>query len=203
MVTEIRVYVEGGGDGKDTKARVRQGFTGFLSDIINTAREKRIRWSVIACGSRNSALNDFNTALRTHSDAFNILLVDSEGPVSRPPRDHLLHRDGWNLSHISDDQCHLMVQVVEAWLLADIHCLERFYGQNFHSGSIPRNPNVEQIDKPVIYSSLQAATNRTKKGAYHKILHGPELLKQLDVTRVRNAAPNCDRLFETLEELME
>lgn len=203
MVSEIRIYVEGGGDGKDTKARVRQGFSGFLSDIINTAREKRIRWSVIACGSRNSTLNDFNTALRTHCDAFNILLVDSEGPVSRAPREHLSHRDGWDLSHISDDQCHLMVQVVEAWLIADIQGLERFYGQNFNSNSIPRNPNVEQIDKSIVYSSLRLATSRTKKGEYHKILHGPELLKLLDVDRVRGAAPNCGRLFETLEELME
>jgi len=202
MIREIRVYVEGGGDGKDSKARVRQGFRGFLQDIINIAREKRIRWSVIACGSRNSTVDDFHTALRIHSDAFNILLVDSEAPVSTAPREHLLQRDGWNLSHVSDDQCHLMVQVVEAWLIADIPCLERFYGQNFSSSSIPRNPNVEKIDKHLVDSSLKAATQRTQKGAYHKIQHGPDILKLIDVNRVRNAAPYCNHLFETLERLL-
>ena len=32
MVKEIRVYIEGGGDGKNTKALIRQGFSGFLQD---------------------------------------------------------------------------------------------------------------------------------------------------------------------------
>ena len=33
MVNEIRIYAEGGGDGKDTKATIRCGFGEFLSGI--------------------------------------------------------------------------------------------------------------------------------------------------------------------------
>jgi len=203
MVDEIRIYVEGGGDKKDTKSRVRQGFSGFLKDLVALAREKRIRWSIIACGPRNSTFDDFQTALRTHLQAFNVLLVDSESSVNAGPRQHLQDRDGWDLSNVVDEQCHLMVQVVEAWFVADLSALERFYGENFNSNPIPKNPNVEQIDKNTLHSSLKAATWKTKKGEYHKIKHGPELLKQLDVSKVRNAAPHCDRLFITLKRKME
>jgi hypothetical protein len=200
MGKEIRVYVEGGGDGKDTKARVRQGFSGFLKDIVALAREKRIRWSITACGSRNSASDGFRTALRTHPEAFNVLLVDSEGPVNSGPCQHLKDRDGWDLSRVADEPCHLMVQVVEAWLVADIAALERFYGQGFQPNSIPRTIDVEQIDKPTLIASLKAATRMTQKGEYHKIRHGPDLLKLLDVAKVRKAAPHCERLLRTLEQ---
>lgn len=43
MVSEIRVYVEGGGNSKDTRARLREGFSGFLRDLVDKARQKRIR----------------------------------------------------------------------------------------------------------------------------------------------------------------
>lgn len=32
-------------------------------------------------------------------------------------------------------------------LIADINALKKFYGQGFKEKSIPKNPNVEQIDK--------------------------------------------------------
>jgi len=85
MVNEVRIYAEGGGDGKDTKATIRRGFGEFLSDLRGLARERRIRWKIIACGPRDTAFDAFRTALRTHADAFNILLVDGEGPVNRTP----------------------------------------------------------------------------------------------------------------------
>jgi hypothetical protein len=200
MVTEIRIYVEGGGDGKETRARVRQGFSGFLKDLVALARERRIRWSITACGSRNSTLDDFLTALQTHPEAFSVLLVDSEGPVSAGPRQHLKDRDGWDLSKIPDEQCHMMVQVMEAWLIADIAALKRYYGHRFNSKSAPGTRDVEQVDKKKVYSFLKAATRKTTKGEYHKIHHGPELLKQVDASMVRRASRHCDRLFQALEQ---
>jgi len=82
MVDEIRIYVEGGGDGAYGKAQIRGGFGQFLRDPAAQARNKHIRWSVIACGSRNATFDYFKNALREHPDAFNVLLVDSEAPVS-------------------------------------------------------------------------------------------------------------------------
>lgn len=203
MVNEIRIYVEGGGEGSNTKAMVRQGFSVFLRDLVGIARSNKVRWQIIACGSRNATSKNFQTALRTHQDAFNILLVDSEGPLSANPRQHLQTRDGWSLHGIADEQCHLMVQATEAWLIADIDTLEQFYGQGFIAAPIPKNLDVEQIEKRTLYSSLKAATRMTTKGEYHKIHHGPKLLERLNVSRVRSAARHCDRLFTTLAEKMD
>jgi len=105
-------------------------------------------------------------ALDTHSDAFNVLLVDSEGPVDNGPKEHLKSRDGWNLPNISVEHYHLMVQMMEAWLVADRDALSRFYGQKFNVNAIPRDLNVEQIGKQALESALKEATRHTANGEY-------------------------------------
>jgi uncharacterized protein DUF4276 len=204
VTSEIRVYVEGGGDGKDTRSLVKKGFRSFLNGIAERGRLKRLKFYIIACGSIQSTIDDFNTALRTHPNAFNVLLVDSDGPVESGVLQHLLARGGSTLAGIvGEDNCHLMVQVVEAWLVADLAALQQFYGQRFNSNSIPKNPNVEELDKNTLYSSLKSATRMTQKGEYHKTRHGPELLKRVDVSKVRRAAPYCERLLSTLEQRID
>ncbi|MFL6196428.1 MAG: DUF4276 family protein [Thermoanaerobaculia bacterium] len=203
-MSEIRIYVEGGGDRGDTRAAIRTGFNKFLEPLRGLAQEQRIRWNVTACGSRQSAYRDFQTALRSHPDAFIVLLVDSEAPVVGGRWEHLRNReDGWD-DHggLSDDHCHLMVQTVEAWLVADPDALARFYGQNFQKGSLPRRDDVEEIPKADLESSLGRATERTQKGRYHKIRHCSDLLGLLDPRRVRSRARHCELLFATLEARM-
>jgi Domain of unknown function (DUF4276) len=194
------MYVEGGGEGSQTKAAVREGFQRFLQDIVRAARSQKVRWQIIACGPRRAAFENFLLSLDTHPDAFNVLLVDSEGPVNHGPKEHLKSRDGWNLPDISAEHYHLMAQMMEAWLVADRDALNRFYGQRFNANAIPRNPNVEQIGKQDLESTLKEATRHTAKGEYHKIHHGPKILSQLDVSMVRNAATHCNRLFMTLAD---
>jgi Domain of unknown function (DUF4276) len=202
VVNEIRLYVEGGGDGKETKARMRQGLHAFLQKIVDLARSQRVKWQIIACGPRSKAFSVFEIALATHPEAYNILLVDAEGPVYTPPWLHLQNRDNWRVSGVADQHCHLMVQTMEAWLIVDREALARFYGAGFGEGALPRHANVEHIDKSTLVSALQAATRHTSKGEYHKIRHGCVLLAQLESTKVRRAAPHCERLFTTLEGLL-
>jgi len=193
MVKEIRIYVEVGGDKKDTKARIREGFSGFLKEIVQIARSKRIKWQIIICGSRNSAFSDFQNALSEHRDAFNLLLVDSEAPVKTTPWKHLKSRDNWNSPGVDDTHCHLMVQAMSAWFIADIDTLKNFDGQGFKENSIPKSTNVETIHKDLLDPSLKAATSDTKsKGEYQKIKHASQLLKLLNVAKVRKASPNCE-----------
>jgi hypothetical protein len=199
MTREIRIYVEGGGNGGNTKAVFRQGFREFLQEPAASARDKGIRWSIIACGSRNSTLEDFKMALRSHPDAFNVLLVDAEAPVNSSPSQHLHECDAWDLSGIQEDQCHLMVQIMESWFLSDVDALSNYYGQGFNANVLPKNPNVEDIDKAIVESSLKAATRNTQKGLYHKIHHGSDILMRLDVSKVREAAVHCEHLFAVLE----
>ena len=198
MVREIRIYAEGGGDQRSGKAAVQEGISKFLSSLKEMARERHIRWHVVACGSRQSAFEDFEIALKQHRDAFNILLIDAEGPVTRSPWEHLQDRDHWSIQGIRDDHCHLMVQTMEAWIVADLETLKRFYGQGFNENPIPRRKDVESIPKADLEHALMQATKDTQKGEYHKIRHGPKVLALVDVSKIRNRAQHCDRMFTIL-----
>jgi hypothetical protein len=199
MVREIRIYIEGGGDRSDTRAAIRAGFINFLDPLCQLARERKLKWSVTACGSRNNAFDDFKRAREAHPDAFLVLLVDSESPVVGGRWEHLQRRDGWDSGELRDDHCHLMVQTVEAWLLADPDALTDYYGQRFRRNALPRRDDVEAIPKDQLFRSLERATSDTQKGPYHKIRHCADLLGRLSRDRVRQRARHCDLLFRTLE----
>ncbi|HEX6912977.1 MAG TPA: DUF4276 family protein [Longimicrobium sp.] len=200
-MSEIRIYVEGGGD-KDSKARMRQAFSQFLSESRSAARQQRVQWSVILCGSRDDTFRAFERDQKLFPDAHLFLLVDAEEEVTAPPREHLMARDPWDLSFAGDEQCHLMAQVMESWFFADPDALARFYGRQFGAKQIPARKNVEEVPKAEVEAVLKSATTRTQKGEYHKIRHGAPILESLDPRRVRARAPHCERLFETLAEAL-
>ena len=203
MVNGIRIYIEGGGDGRNTKLVFRQGFSIFLNGLKSIARNKRIGWKIIACGTRNKTYDNFLIALKSHPDTFNVLLVDSESTVENSPCKHLKNQDDWNLKKSLNENCHLMVQLMESWFLADIDTLKNFFGKGFNINSLPKNPSVEKISKKDVENSLKAATRKSIKGEYQEINHGSKILELLDVSLVRKAAPHCERLFNTLKEKME
>lgn len=202
MVKEIRIYIEGGGDSNNTKASIRKGFSQFFKELVDLARSKEIGWKIIVCGSRNNAFRDFKNALESHQNAFNVLLVDAEAPVNNSPWEHLNKRDNWTPPEIDDIYCHLMVQTMEAWMIADVETLKNFYGKGFKENAIPKTLNVEKIDKSALASSLKEATRNTSKGEYQKIKHASKLLEMLDVEKVRQASFHCDGLFKILSEKM-
>lgn len=220
MVKEIRIFFEGGGDRSDDKRRLKEGLHGFLREPIAMARRNRIHFNLIPCGTRRKAYESFLTALNTHPGAFNVLLVDSEGPVPvtnpnssnheekyQAAWQYLRERPADNWSQLNKDHkknCHLMVQTMEAWLLADLDGLQRFYGQGFAANSIPKTQNIESIDKPSLERTLKAATRSTSKGEYHKIDHASKLLKEFILPKkVCDAAGHCRHFFTTLMEKMQ
>jgi hypothetical protein len=203
MVSHIRIFIEGGGDRSDTKAAVREGFSKFLEPLRRRARERGIGWDLLACGSREVAFDRFKSGSRDNPASYCILLVDSEAPVTRGPWMHLKERDGWTITGCSAEQCHLMVHSMESWLLADPAALAEFYGQGFRIKALPRMADVEAISKEKVAAALARATQETQKGRYHKIRHGPDLLGRLDPAQVRQRAKHCDRLFATLETILQ
>ena len=94
-----------------------------------------------------------------------------------------------------------MVQLMEAWFLADKSALRAYYGNNLRQSRLPANRNVEQIPKDDVLGKLDAATRETGKGEYgkHKVRHAADLLGQVSPQLVRHAADHCDRLFRALE----
>jgi hypothetical protein len=201
MIKAVRIYVEGGGEGKNSKLYFRQALGTFLNEIRSIARIKQIRWDVIACGSRQSAYDDFR-----HDDSLDdpetavMLLVDSEGPVGdgHTAGQHLQITDKWRLKRQHGDRCHLMVQMMEAWFLADVEQLADYYGAEFNRNPIPARDNVEEISKQEVLSALKKATRKTQKKSYSKGQHSHEILKRIRPSEVRKRAPHCERLFKAL-----
>lgn len=198
-MNEIRIYVEGGGD-KDSKARLRIAFGRFLEPLQNRARQKRIRWQVIACGSRSDTFTSYRVDLPRFPETLMLLLVDAEGPLNGSPSAHVVSEGAAReLAGLPDEQVHLMVQAMEAWIAADPAALKQYYGQGFHASALPRAKNIETVAKQQLFTALDAATRGTQKGRYHKTHHAPDLIAILSPATVRGRAPHCERLFVTLE----
>jgi hypothetical protein len=142
--------------------------------------------SIVATGGTPE--RDFSIALRKHPAAWNVLLRDSEGPLQpdRPasPAGSIF----W------------MVEMMESWFHADKDALEGYYKIGFRKAALKSNPNVEEIPKQDLIEGLKAATKDTTKGKYHKTKHAPALLQAIKPALVRNAAPNCERLFALVLE---
>ena len=194
-LVSIALYVEGGGDSKDLKTMCRRGFRMFVEKAGLKGRMPRIS----ACGGRQNTYESFATALNV-GDRIPILLVDSEDPLTAANRwEHLRNRDGWARPNgASNDHCHLMVQVMESWFLADRSALESFYGQGFQVRALPGNPSVEKISKADILHALDRATRNTTKKSYDKGSHSFAILAKISPSAVESVAPSAKCLLNVL-----
>jgi hypothetical protein len=183
MPAGIRIYFEG-------HNLLKPGFDSFFKDLKNRAREKRCRFELISSKSGEQGRRDLAIALKAHRNAWTILLRDSEGPLRRNPA----------APHA--DRVFRMVEMMESWFHADQPALADFYGAGFRKSALKANPNVEKIPKEDLEKGLRAATGKTVKGNYfdNKTSHGRQLLAKINPTLVRQAAPNCERLFQAVRK---
>jgi hypothetical protein len=197
----VYLFVEGGGKSNDLKTECRHGFSVFLEKAGLRGKMPRI----VACGGREQAFDRFSTATKTGEPA--MLLVDSETVIAVDcqqgnsetwkPWKHLKNRPGDNWDkpdNAADTDCHLMVQCMESWFIADSVTLEKFFGQGFNEKLLPAGNAVETIEKVQVYQSLADATRNCKtKGQYRKGTHSFKILTQIDPVKVTVASPWADR----------
>src|SRR5258708_34649118 len=89
-VEGIRIYFEG-------EKRLRRGFRELLSEIYNLAKTRGcLVEPPLAAGGRDSVIKDYMDALRTHPEAWNILIFDSEAPDNGRLFDILSSHSGWH-----------------------------------------------------------------------------------------------------------
>lgn len=213
---QVRLYVEGGGDANGLRTACREGFASFLSKAGLKGHMPRI----IACGGRENAYDSFCTALKNGERAF--LLVDSEAPVATQAGDangqqadllqwlpwaHLKQRIGDEWAQppgASDTDCHLMVQIMESWFLADSTTLAAFFGDGFDQSKLPgTSTGIEAIAKQTVYTALKAATAHCKtKASYGKGEHSFKILAAIDPKKVCATSPWAQRLVEVLKAEM-
>ena len=198
----IAIYMEGGGDGKENRAALRQGMNTFLQPLKDEARKKSLHWDLACYGSRDETFKRFRDAVNSSTDAVNVLLVDAEGPVSQSPRLHLRNQDK-NLSFAHEETIHLMVQTMEAWIVADSAALNSYYGQGFKANKLPKATDLETVSKREVEHSLREATKDTQKGRYHKIKHASDLLKRIDAEKVKARCCHCRRVFKALGQIVD
>jgi Domain of unknown function (DUF4276) len=154
----------------------------------------------VCCGGRDAAFDGFRNAVRNNEYSIVALLVDAEGLVAGSSSAHLQARDDWDLAGTSDRVVHLMVQAMEAWIIADPDALAAYYGQHFRATALPKTQNLESVAKATVAAALYNATRNTQKGAYHKIRHASDLLKKIAPQKVGQRCPNCARMFRELHE---
>ncbi len=206
----VTLYVEGGGDRKPLKTECREAFTSFMKKAGVSLLPR-----VVACGGRQDAYNRFCIAVGNGEDA--LILVDSEAPVApvnqqgKPekwkPWAHLKARDGdrWEKPDgAPNTDCHLMVQCMESWLIADPATLKTFFGQGFRDNQLPATANsVESVAKTQVYNALAKATKNCKtKAQYGKGEHSFKLLGNIDPAKVMAALPWARRFVSELKKKM-
>lgn len=193
QVVSASLFVEGGGEHKRLIRACRRGFRRFIENAGVAGVP-----NIVPCGSRGNAYRDFRAAIRDGVNA--LLLVDAEGPVTaQEVWQHLRANDNWERpTAATDSQCHLMVQAMESWFLADADALASYYGQDFNRGALPANPNIELIPKEDVLAGLNRAARNTKKAGYKKGPDSYEILERLDPARVRNASLFAERFIQAL-----
>ena len=216
------MYVEGGGEPKDPQGKPKGGrkrskdlrlkcSRGF-SKFIERAGIPSRTFAVTACGGRGSAYKRFCIAIAQGQKA--MLLVDSEEPVSSKhersentsnwqPWDHLEQSDNWHKPNGSNDtDCHLMVQMMESWFLADPDSLKVFFGADFNSDSLPSKTDpIESIRKRRVFTLLkEASQGSTSEGTYKKGAHSFELLSCICPDKVTKRSPWARRFVDELRK---
>jgi len=164
---DLYVYVEGGGDRKDSKRACRLGFSDLFSAFTKKAQLSRVSLRFVSCGSRNEAFDKFCTAvtLPSSGERTNLLLVDQKDELpARQPNEknylwrHVHERDGWTRpAQVKDDHLHFMTMAVEAWIASDAEALRRHYGDCLKASQLPRRA-LETVARTELVSNLESAT---------------------------------------------
>jgi len=210
----VKLFVEGGGNSKLLRTKCRAAFHSFLQKAGLSGAMPRI----VASGSRQNAYDNYCTAVNNGEEA--MLLIDSEEGVRAPSGDphysadrpetwkpwhHLKKRKGddWDKpKNGSDNECHLMVQVMESWFLADKAALKKYYGKDFNERALPSRTDVENISKADVMNALADATRNTLKGSYSKGNHSFDILTDIDPQKVMAASQWARRFVDALSKKM-
>ncbi len=139
-------------------------------------------------------------------DRVNILLIDSESPVTFQSDKfeavrHRLQKD----EKIEQKRLYLMVQCMETWFLADLDSLGTYYGYNLYSyKKDERLENIESIPvKKVkeILADISEKSEYSHRGVYcdiRKATDGFAILEKISPNLVMEKSPHFKELIDFL-----
>jgi len=204
VVKDVRLYIEG-----DTKQKgsgnsitLRQGFNEFFGKWAQW-KKINIKLQPILCGDRGKAVKIFLNDDVQYSEGFAALLIDSEREKDIGENAKgFLQKDfpNYDFKNVEESQCHFMVQAMESWFLADKEKLAACFDAKFNEKILPQHNEVEKIPKTEVLEKLKKATKDTRngKGEYGKGADSGKILGEIRPQNVIDAAPHCEKLFETI-----
>jgi Domain of unknown function (DUF4276) len=201
----VRVYIEGGAEGRVEDSDFRRGWKKFLNELHELARANGYHSLEIVRGKgRSRTFHSFEKHKTKWPNDLCVLLVDAETAVPEAARvwDVVARREGDNWQRpcwATDRHLYLMVHFVETWLLTDQDALLKFFKRGFNERQLPTT-NLETRSKAEIETALGRATQDSLKGPYR---HGQahQIIGIVDPNRVRTLK-HGQRLFDSLGSLI-
>ena len=175
------LYIEGTAD--DTNGDLRQGFSSLLSQELEDLMP-RIKMT----DSKSQAINKFKKPFPNDNP---LLIIDLDKPEIHKAT--LIKEE--NLEEESK-KVFFMVQEMEAWFLSQPNILDNFY--NYKISPRIRRKLVE-IENPSD-ELVRLTKNLPKKERYHKVRHGVQLLKLLNLKDLMKEFSDVKNLIEFLKE---
>lgn len=224
---KVKIYFEGGTPRgqKSNPAnefldrKLRLGLQQFLQKSLSN--KEKVSISVDLCGSGTMACEKFFSDIKRNvaPDVIKILLVDAESPVEKTEKrsriEHLQkpnshgHKFTQQLASIDEKLCHLMVQEMEAWFVADAEAIKKAFRSDFKENVIQKTSDVEQYDKDKLADLMYRATNQkyvANKEKYQKsetkLEYSGIILENLDPQKVYDKSVHFQKLQQALEDLM-
>lgn len=194
------IYVEGANSRED-QIRCREGFRRLL-EKLDFAAQKRMP-CLTACGARDSAFDDFKTAIVDASAGdFIAMLTDSEDPVANIDATwaHLRTRDNWDKpTGAEDDQVLFMTTCMESWIVADRETLKKHYGHKLQENALPSTNDLEGRPRGEVQDNLEHATRRCSN-AYKKGKRSFVVLGELNPQALEHSLPSFGRAKRILKK---
>lgn len=122
---------------------------------------------------------------------YGFLLIDLDAPGSE--KDQKISE---NKLEDYKAEVFFMIQEMESWFISQPAILDDYYGEKI-SQKIKTN-NAESISEPDNF--LVELTKNSKRGRYHKVKHGVELLKKLDAKALANTSAEFSALIKRLKK---
>lgn len=171
------LFIEGTSD--DTNGDLRQGFHKLLAKKLLGSMPR------IVMGDNTPQTIKKFVNCKNHGFA----LIDLDSPESEKQTRVELH------SLEGNDCVFFMIQEMESWFLSQPDILNDFYGCNI-TKRIPQK-SAKEIHKPAEF--LMEITRHSKKGKYHKVKHGVELLKKLNASELEEYFSDFASLIRNLK----
>lgn len=171
------LFIEGTTD--TSNGNLRQGFNKLL------VKKLAGKMPTISMGDgKKQTIDKFKNSSNSN------MLCDLDAPKTKIADD--LKENG-----ISDyaDSVFFMVQEMEAWFISQPEILDQFYNSKISTKLAKKHASLfEEPDK-----ELQRITRDTARKTYHKVNHGAQLLKLLDIDKLMEDFPEFKRLIDKLK----